>query len=212
MSGTNGRSAVVYDSHPLWVDAVAEVLGATGVRTAGRTTSVSTALSLVEEHAPDLLIMEIDADPSGAGELLRTARHSRPELKILVLSESDDADLISDTLAAGAFAFIVKIADVDDLAFAVRQAFEVSTYLARPNRVPANNGFGSNNHAPTEQLTRREVEILGLLSEGRANADIARALWVTEQTVKFHLSNVYRKLSVSNRTQAARWAQQHGLV
>ena len=61
-------------------------------------------------------------------------------------------------------------------------------------------------------LTRREVEILQLVSEGHSNAQLARMLWVTEQTVKFHLSNIYRKLDVANRTEAARWAQLHGLL
>ena len=61
-------------------------------------------------------------------------------------------------------------------------------------------------------LTRREREILQLAAAGRSNAELARRLWVTEQTVKFHLSNVYRKLNVSNRTEASRWAQLHGLL
>jgi len=62
------------------------------------------------------------------------------------------------------------------------------------------------------QLTKRERQILQLAVEGYSNAQLASMLWVTEQTVKFHLSNVYRKLQVSNRTEAARWAQLHGLV
>jgi DNA-binding CsgD family transcriptional regulator len=61
-------------------------------------------------------------------------------------------------------------------------------------------------------LTNRELEILRLVAEGHSNAQLARMLWVTEQTVKFHLSNVYRKLNVANRTEAARWAQLHGLL
>jgi DNA-binding CsgD family transcriptional regulator len=61
-------------------------------------------------------------------------------------------------------------------------------------------------------LTRREVEILRLVAEGLSNAELARMLWVTEQTVKFHLSNIYRKLNVSNRTEASRWAQLNGLL
>jgi DNA-binding CsgD family transcriptional regulator len=61
-------------------------------------------------------------------------------------------------------------------------------------------------------LTRRELEILRLVAEGHSNAQLARMLWVTEQTVKFHLSNIYRKLDVANRTEASRWAQVHGLL
>ena len=61
-------------------------------------------------------------------------------------------------------------------------------------------------------LTKREVEILQLVAEGHSNSQLAKMLWVTEQTVKFHLSNIYRKLEVSNRTEASRWAQLHGLL
>src|SRR5205807_6268420 len=61
-------------------------------------------------------------------------------------------------------------------------------------------------------LTRREREILALVAEGHSNRDLARMLWVTEQTVKFHLSNIYRKLDVANRTEASRWAQLHDLL
>ena len=66
--------------------------------------------------------------------------------------------------------------------------------------------------ASRHSLTRRELEILQLVAEGHSNSQLARMLWVTEQTVKFHLSNIYRKLSVSNRTEASRWAQFHGLL
>ena len=63
-----------------------------------------------------------------------------------------------------------------------------------------------------DALTRREREILALVAEGHSNRELARMLWVTEQTVKFHLSNIYRKLDVANRTEASRWAHRHGLV
>jgi DNA-binding CsgD family transcriptional regulator len=65
---------------------------------------------------------------------------------------------------------------------------------------------------PAADLTRRELEILKLVAEGHSNSQLARMLWVTEQTVKFHLSNIYRKLDVANRTEASRWAQVHGLL
>ena len=64
----------------------------------------------------------------------------------------------------------------------------------------------------TPGLTRREIEILQLVAEGHSNAGVAKLLWVTEQTVKFHLSNIYRKLGVANRTEASRWAQLQGLL
>ena len=106
---------------------------------------------------------------------------------------------------------MIKTAHPDDLASAIRQAFEHSVYLAgarpvhtaAPKPQPGDDSRG---------LTRRELEILQLVAEGHSNAQLAKMLWVTEQTVKFHLSNIYRKLDVANRTEASRWAQVRGLL
>ena len=70
----------------------------------------------------------------------------------------------------------------------------------------------TNSAAEAAELTNRERQILQLVAEGHSNAQLAKMLWVTEQMVKFHLSNVYRKINVSNRTEAARWAQLNGLL
>ena len=92
---------------------------------------------------------------------------------------------------------------------AIRQTFEASIYLARSVSVTPSEPV-----VPSDvpELTRRELEILQLVAEGHSNARLAKMLWVTEQTVKFHLSNIYRKLDVANRTEASRWAQLHGLL
>ena len=91
----------------------------------------------------------------------------------------------------------------------MRQAFEHSIFLAGGRFPRHEKPEPSGDWHP---LTRRELEILCLAAEGHSNAELAKMLWVTEQTVKFHLSNVYRKLRVTNRTEASRWAQVHGLL
>jgi DNA-binding NarL/FixJ family response regulator len=140
---------------------------------------------------------------------VRRAREMVPGIKTIVLSMYDDQEHIDAAFAAGADAYVLKIAHPDDLTSAVRQAFEHSIYLAGGRAAPAAAAPAPQN-APG--LTRRELEILQLVAEGQSNAQVARTLWVTEQTVKFHLSNIYRKLGVSNRTEASRWAQLQGLL
>src|SRR5204862_799540 len=98
-------------------------------------------------------------------------------------------------------AFVVKTASETDIGAALRLAQKTAIHLARS--VPATNG--------NDALTRREYEILQLVAEGHSNAVIGRKFWLAEQTVKFHLSNVYRKIGVRNRTAAARWAELHGV-
>jgi DNA-binding NarL/FixJ family response regulator len=103
----------------------------------------------------------------------------------------------------------VRSAQPEDLAAAIRIAFSGSVFVG------ASHGNGVAplpGREPLGRLTSREREILQLVSEGHTNAELAHMLWVTEQTVKFHLSNIYRKLNVSNRTEASRWAQRAGLL
>jgi len=95
----------------------------------------------------------------------------------------------------------------------VRQAFDHSIYFASNGEHGATSAIETT--SPEDNavcLTKREIEILRLAAEGHSNSQLARMLWVTEQTVKFHLSNIYRKLDVSNRTEASRWAQRHGML
>ena len=213
MHAAQAQTAVLLDEHPLWLDAVETVLHRLGVQVVGKATSPKEALAFVEEAKPDLLLAELpssNGSMGGAGLLVR-AREIVPHLKAIVLSAHGESERIDSALKAGAAAYVVKTAHAEDLASAVRQSFDHSVFLAKTQSAPA--------AQPPPQveddsagLTRREREILRLVAEGHSNAQLAKMLWVTEQTVKFHLSNIYRKLDVANRTEASRWAQVHGLL
>jgi DNA-binding NarL/FixJ family response regulator len=207
--------AVLLDPHPIWLDAIELVLKRVGVEVSGKTSSGSDAIQLVDRLAPDLLTLEIDPLPGEPGglDVLRHARVSKPSLRAIVLSSHHDTGHIDGALAAGASAYVVKTAHPDDVASAVRQAFDHSVFM--PGGVTTAPTTAADESARGEApggLTRRELEILKLVAEGHSNAALARMLWVTEQTVKFHLSNIYRKLDVTNRTEASRWAQLNGLL
>jgi DNA-binding NarL/FixJ family response regulator len=215
MTSSPAPSAVLLDPHPLWLDAIELVLGRVGVKVVGKTTSGSEALRMVEDRSPDLLTVEIDApprEPSGL-EVLRQARSTAAGLRVIVLSTHHDSGYIDSALAAGASAYVVKTAHGDDVASTVRQAFDHSVFIAgaapAPRAPPAGAPVGVERPGG---LTRRELEILKLMAEGHSNVQLASLLWVSEQTVKFHLTNIYKKLDVANRTQAARWAQHNGLL
>ena len=201
--------AVVLDPHPLWLEALEVVLARVGARVVAKTTSAREALAAIEQHRPRLLTLELDTqpgEPTGL-DVLRRGKELVPALRAIVLSAHHDTGHIDAALAAGAAAYVVKTAHPEDVASAVRQAFDHSVYLAGASSPPPRVAT-----ARPGGLTRRELEILRLVAEGHSNAQLARMLWVTEQTVKFHLSNVYRKLEVSNRTEASRWAQLNGLL
>jgi DNA-binding NarL/FixJ family response regulator len=213
MSQYDGRTAVLVDQHPLWLEAVAPMVADLGLTVVGKATSGRVAVALIEQHRPDVLITGImmpEGDLDGI-EVVRQGIEHVPTLRAIVLSLYDDTKHIDAALAVGAVAYVIKTAHPEDLRSAVRQAFEHSIYL--PGSRPA--AAAPERRSTTEDmpdLTRRELEILQLVAEGHSNTQLAKMLWVTEQTVKFHLSNVYRKLDVANRTEASRWAQLHGLL
>ncbi len=213
MSNLNERTAILVDQHPIWLDAVEPVVAALGFEVLGKATSGREGIELVLEHRPDVLItgiMMAEDDVDGI-EVVRRTREAVPELRAIVLSVFDDTKHIDAALAAGAVAYVIKTAHPEDLRSAIRQAFAHSVYLPSTRAQSA----GPERRLDTTELpdlTRRELEILRLVAEGHSNTQLAKMLWVTEQTVKFHLSNVYRKLDVSNRTEASRWAQLHGLL
>jgi len=206
------RSAILVDQHPLWLDAIEPVVTRIGVEIVARTTSATEALTLIDELRPSILVTGLDM-PAGELDgiaLIRKARENVPELKPIVVSMHDELTHIDAALEAGAVAYVIKTAHADDIGSAIRQAFTHSIYLAAARPTLPVEAAAQTSTAP--DLTRRELEILQLVAEGHSNAQLARRLWVTEQTVKFHLSNIYRKLDVSNRTEASRWAQLNGLL
>jgi DNA-binding NarL/FixJ family response regulator len=212
MINSQQKTAVVLDPHPIWLEAIQSILARMDVMVVGSARHTAEALELITTHRPDVLVAstELEDDDPDAITCLRQARERHPALRAIVLSSVADPQHIEAALDAGAVAYVTKMAHPDDLAAAIRQSFEHSVFMAgvrvAPSVEPA---------APSEDargLTRRELEILRLVAEGYSNAQLAKMLWVTEQTVKFHLSNVYRKLDVSNRTEASRWAQVQGLL
>ncbi len=215
------RVAVLLDACALWLEAVESVVRRLDFDEVHKATSCAQALAAVTEHQPHLLVTDLMVhSPDDGLDCIRRARAERPDLRTVVLSLSVGPELIHAALAEGAAAYVMKTAHPDDLLSAIRQAFDPSVYFAdvAPRGVvqaaPSHGGDPSPRatDAVAVSLTRREREILRLVAEGHSNAQLARLLWVAEQTVKFHLSNVYRKLGVSNRTEAARWAQVHGLL
>jgi DNA-binding NarL/FixJ family response regulator len=206
------RTAVVLDQHPIWLAALERVLEEVGFQPIAKLKNPAEALDVIKTERPDLFLLDIDtngAQPDGLA-CLREAAERAPAMKTVVVSASEEPGRIDAALAAGAVVYVLKRAEPGDLASAIRQVFSRSLYLAGTNGHAARPSLTA--EAENAGLTRREREILQLVAEGLTNGDVARKLWVTEQTVKFHLANIFRKLNVTNRTQASRWAHSHGLL
>ena len=206
------RSAVIFDHSRLWLHSLERVLPAIGITTSGRATSAEEAVQLVTQHRPNLFIAGIDRGPHVAAVLscVRVARERVPELQVIVWSKVDDPEAVREAFASGAAVYLLKTARPEDIQLAIRQTSARSFYLA--DDLSVGNRAARAREEASSILTRREIEILQLLARGHSNAQLAQMLWVTEDTVKFHLSNIYQKLDVANRTEASRWAHLHGLI
>jgi DNA-binding NarL/FixJ family response regulator len=204
------HTAVVLDRFPLWLEAVEVVVMSGGFDAVESTRSPDEALRLLQTRQPELHVVGFDTSTVEIEGLayLKRARDRAADVNILVLSSDADPTHIDAALRAGAYAYVLKTAEPDDLAAAIRQAFEHTMHFPGLVEPPP---VATTDHA-TSGLTSRELEVLQLAAEGRSNAQVARQLLVSEPTVKFHLSNIYKKLEISNRTEASRWAQAHGLL
>jgi DNA-binding NarL/FixJ family response regulator len=203
--------AVLFNSYPLLLDVLEPSLRGE-IEIAGRATTTSEAGRLIDAHAPDLLVagVEAAARPEEVFELIRESLAKIPSLKVIAFSSSSDRTLLAEAFDAGVSALIAPNAAPEDIAVAIRQATDPSIHFA-PATLPARRS------APKDVdddagLTDREIETVRLVAKGLSNAEVGRTLLVTEQTVKFHLSNIFRKLNVSNRTQATRRAEMMNLL
>ncbi len=197
---------LIADDHKLIVDGIKRALeSSSDFEVVGEANSGSQVLPLVGRTNPDLVLLDLRMPGADGLTCLTQIRKRYPHIKVVVLSVSTDENVIQTALKRGASAYIVKSVNPIDLPSALRQAMEGTVYSAIGLEA-------RDNPARVAGLTERETAILSALARGLSNEAIGKELWVAEQTVKFHLTNIYRKLGVSNRTEAARLAYQHGLV
>jgi DNA-binding NarL/FixJ family response regulator len=185
---------VILDEHPIWVEAVETILSEAGIRVVGKTTSAEEALALVCSEQPDVLIapLELANSELEALELLGRARERRRGLRLVVFASRDDGFHLSAAASVRAEAYLPTTVTAAKVVETVKACLS-------GERSPALNG-----DVASPALTQRELEIVSLAARGYTNAQIAQRLWVTRWTVKYHLANAYKKLGVTNRTQAAR--------
>ena len=176
-------------------------------RADGRRTSHQTILGA----QPDVIMLDDMERSDKALELTRAIRSANENVTIIVLSVQLDPEWIDCVFSAGANALISKATRPAALATLVRESVSGHIVLRHAPR-QATGGMGPACTSDDLPLTRREFEILQLVASGSSNAHVAHKLRVTEQTVKFHLRNIYRKLDVANRTEASHYAHVRGLV
>ncbi len=198
---------LITDDHPLWLIGVRHALQADGgFEVVGEAVSGPKILPLVGQLNPQVVLLDMHMPGIDGLACIDLIRGRHPDVKIVACSSEADPDQIQAAFNHGASGYIVKSVDERDFASAIRQAVDGTAYhaLGLPSMDDSSIGRAAG-------LSERELEIMRAVSAGLSNKAIAQKLWVTEQTVKFHLTNIYRKIGVSNRTEAARWALGKGL-
>jgi DNA-binding NarL/FixJ family response regulator len=199
---------LVADDHPLILQGLRRTLEACDdIEVVGEARSGDEVVPLVERRSPDVVLLDMRMPGLDSAECIRRIAASWPEVKTVVLSASEERATIDSAVEAGASAYVLKSVSALDIPALVRQVAAGYTLYHRPSE-PADDASGEDGPA----LTERETTILAAVAGGKTTKAISAELWVTEHTVKFHLTNIYRKLGVSNRSGAVRYAFEHGLV
>jgi DNA-binding NarL/FixJ family response regulator len=198
---------LVADDHKLMISAVRAALAdASDIEIVGEATCGSEVLPLVGRTTPDVVLLDLRMPGMDGLRCLELLHERHASVKSIVVSGNDDPAAVEASLARGAVAFIHKTIDPGDLAAVIRQAIAGNVFFAVSNR-PTVEAARSD-----LELTPRETEILRALVDGQSNKQIAGQFWLSEQTIKYHLTNIYRKLQVSSRTEAVRQAYEYGLI
>jgi DNA-binding NarL/FixJ family response regulator len=200
---------LVADDHRLMLAAVRRTLAAAeDFEIVGEVSVGSHVVPAVRETNPDVVLLDLRMpELDGLACLERLRRHD-PRIAVVILSSYSDPAQIEAARLGGARGYVVKTVEPVDLPDVVRKAlsggpFAVWGAVEQPHAAPG---------AAATALSDRETAVLEAVARGLSNREIGRQLWISEQTVKFHLRNIYRKLGISSRTEAARYAYRNGLA
>ncbi|MBD0328530.1 MAG: response regulator transcription factor [Thermoleophilia bacterium] len=195
---------MLVDDHPLILAALERALArASDLAVVGVAQSGREGLAVAERTDPDVVVLDLRMPDLSGLECVAELKRRRPGVRVVMLSAVADPAAIRAALEAGADAYVVKSVNPIDMPSVIRQVVDRDAFTrVVDDGVPGVAGA----------LSERELAVLRALAAGDSNAAIALKLWVSEQTVKFHVRNIFRKLGVSSRTEAARRAHEAGVV
>lgn len=201
---------VLVDDHALVRGGLAQLLDAADdIEVVGQAADGAEALLVVAATAPDVVVMDLQMPGVDGVTATHRVIAEHPGTQVLVLTSYSDSERIVAALDAGAVGYLLKDADPDDVLEGVRAVSRGESPI-HP-RAARSLLTARRISRPPVDLTRRETEVLALVRDGLANKQIARRLGITERTVKAHLTSTFARIGVQDRTQAALWAERHGV-
>lgn len=217
---------LLVDDHTLFREGVASLLGrADDIVLVGEAGTGEEAIRLADELLPDVVLMDLKMPGMGGIEATRAISHRSPHIGVIVLTMFEDDESVLAALKAGARGYVLKDADRGMLLRAIRAVAQGDVLLGAPIALRAIEQFSQPSRVPVEapserqltpflfeELTPRELEVLRLIAQGLRNREIAERLVISERTVGNHISNIFSKLQVNDRSQAIIRALKGGLV
>jgi len=202
---------LVVDDHPVVREGLKLMLSVTpDLQWVGQAENGAEAIELCAAFKPDVILMDLIMPEVDGPAATRAIRQQFPSVQVVALTSFDDKELVQEVLQAGAISYVLKNASMEIITAVIRDAYAGQTTLTATAlqallsaRTP---------DVFEEELTAREKEVLQLMAEGLKNADIAEKLCIGESTVRFHVTNLFRKLGTTNRTQTVRLAMEQGLI
>jgi two-component system, NarL family, response regulator DegU len=217
---------VIIDDHQLFREGVKRILEfEPSFNVVAEGDDGSEAINLVESHEPDVVLMDINMPETNGVEATRELMNKYPDTKVIILSIHDDENYVNHALKTGALGYLLKEMDSEALIDAVKVVADGGSYVhpkvthnlvaeyKRLANAQNTGGFQQSEvRRPLHLLTRRECEVLQMLADGKSNRGIGEALYISEKTVKNHVSNILQKMNVNDRTQAVVTAIKNGWV
>ncbi|SER89540.1 two component transcriptional regulator, LuxR family [Gracilibacillus ureilyticus] len=171
------------------------------------------AVDLALDLRPDIILMDLVMEEMDGIEATKRITEKWPEAKILIVTSFIDDDKVYPALEAGATSYILKTSKADVIAQAIRDTYGGESVLEKEVTAKVMKNFRKSNETTLhDTLTNREMEILLLIAQGKTNQEIADELFIALKTAKVHVSNILSKLQVQDRTQAAVYAYQQGII
>lgn len=203
-------TVLLVDDHILFREGVAEIFAAEeDLNVVGEANSGEEALELVQREKPDIVLLDVEMPGMEAEEVLRRILRTLPSTKIIILTMHDDPRLVRNLLAAGACAYMVKSATREELLSTVRTVDRDNDRVVISVSRQTLEGLEKGGRSI---LSPRELEVMTLAARGMSNTQIASQLYISEGTVKRHLTNIYAKLSVTSRVDAVNKVFAEGLI
>lgn len=174
------------------------------------------AISMLDKHMPDIILLDINMPNMNGIDTLRVLKEQFSEIKVIMLTIHEDAQYLIETINIGAEGYVLKDADVSSLVKAIYKVVQGELYIH-----PTLSGILVKEYKKKDKsidemigtnLTKREYEVIRLISQGFNNKEIATELYISEKTVKNHVSNIFKKIKVTDRTQAALYAIKHNIT